>query len=72
MFAIADAAETELFDLENPGDCSSCEAPARVLARGLNEDGHPFLHGDMCTRRAEALGGEGAVRDFRKRDFRSS
>jgi len=71
IFAISDAPERELFDLEYLGNCSGCEGKALVLVRALNAEGHPIIQADMCTDCAEALGGEGAIRDFRRRTLRA-
>jgi hypothetical protein len=68
MLAVADAPERHLVDLGYTTDCSGCGAgTARVLVRAIASDGRSIAHSEMCADCAGALGGNGAIRDFRKR-----
>jgi hypothetical protein len=68
MLAVADAAERQLLALGYTTDCSGCGAPAAgVLVRAIDEDGEYIAHTEMCDQCAEALGGNGVIRDLRTR-----
>lgn len=68
LLAIADAPERQLIDLGYTTNCSGCDAAtARVLVRATAIDGESIAHSEMCDDCAEALGGDGAIRDLRKR-----
>jgi hypothetical protein len=69
IFEIADASERQLFDLSyKAAGCAQCgTAPARVFVRAIREDGSHIAHSEMCDSCADALGGDGLIRDFRKR-----
>jgi hypothetical protein len=68
MLAIAGAAERQLLNLDYITDCSGCGAPAaRVLVRAIDSTGTSIAHSEMCDECADALGGNGAIRDLRKR-----
>jgi hypothetical protein len=68
MLAIADASERQLLDLGYTTDCSGCGAAAgRVLVRAIDHDGASVAHSEMCDECADALGGNGVIRDFRER-----
>ncbi len=67
MLAVADAPERQLVDLGYSTDCSRCgAATARVLVRAIASDGGSIAHTEMCDECADALGGTGVIRDFRK------
>jgi hypothetical protein len=67
MLAVADAPERQLLDLGYTTDCSGCgTATARVLVRAIAGDGRSIAHNEMCDECADALGGDGVIRDFRK------
>ncbi len=69
MLAIADAPERQLVDLGYIADCSGCgDATARVLVRAIGTDGRSIAHSEMCDECADAIGGDGVIRDFRKRE----
>ncbi len=68
MAAVADAPERQLFDLPFTTGCSGCEVGiGRVLVRAIDSDGRSVAHFELCDECADALGGDGFIRDFRKR-----
>ncbi len=68
MLAIAGAPERQLLDLDYMTDCSGCgAAAARVLVRAVDSTGTSIAHSEMCDECTDALGGNGVIRDLRKR-----
>ena len=68
MLALADAAERQVVDLPYSTDCSGCGSlTARVLVRAIDNGGASVAHSEMCDECADALGGNAAIRDLRKR-----
>ena len=68
ILAIANAPERQLVDLGYTTDCSGCGADtARVLVRAIATDGTSVAHSEMCDECADALGGNGIIRNFRRR-----
>ena len=67
MAAVAEAPERHLFDLPYRTDCSGCEnGIGRVLVRAVRNDGQSIAHIELCDPCADALGGNGFIRDYRK------
>jgi hypothetical protein len=65
--AIACAPERQLLDLPYRTDCSWCGATTgRVLIRAMNNGGGSIGHSEICGECADAIGGNGVIRDFRK------
>jgi hypothetical protein len=68
MLTIADAPERRLHNLGYTTDCAGCgAATAQVLVRAIATDGESITHCEMCDGCADALGGNGVIRDFRNR-----
>jgi hypothetical protein len=66
MAAVAEAPERHLFDLPYQTDCSGCEdGIGRVLVRAIGDDGKSIATLELCDRCADALGGQGLIRDSR-------
>jgi hypothetical protein len=66
MSAVAEAPERHLIDLPYETDCAGCEdGIGLVLVRAIGNEGNSIAHIELCDQCADALGGDGLIRDLR-------